>query len=118
MLEAVHPAPGAERIAMLKGLADMRIGGRGMHHASGWWAPSSDLVRGAIVGRCRIDGVIRDRRDLASYMSNVPGADDQEKWWQGGFALVLADVERFDRPIKYPGAQGFFEVPDSVLEAA
>ncbi len=118
ILDAVKPAPGADRIAALAGVAEMRIGGRGRHHASGWWAPHPDLVRGAIVGRCRIDGVIHSRADLASYMANVPEAANQERWWMGGFALVLAGVERIASPIAYKGAQGIFDVPGDVLADA
>lgn len=110
ILDAANPAPGPERIAAVKGLAVCRIGGRGRHHAEGWWAPHPDLVRGAIVGRCRVAGVVLDAQD-------IPSAD-QQKWWMGGFALVLADVERLDKPIPYKGAQGFFEVPDALLVGA
>jgi hypothetical protein len=82
------------------------------------WKPAKDLGRGAIVGRCRLDGVIRNEADFASYVANVPGAHAQRAWWFGGFALVLADVERLETPVTYSGKQGFFKVPNAVLADA
>ena len=39
-------------------------------------------------------------------------------WYMGGFALVLAYVERLAVPVPFKGALGFFEVPEELLEGA
>jgi len=82
-----------------------------------WRAPlvGPEAVRGAILGRCRLDGVIMNEGDFARYAASVKGAEAQRAWWFGGFALVLADVEIVDRPIPFKAKQGFFEVPDALL---
>lgn len=108
ILAIANPAAGAERIAFLRTLAAMQIGGRGYHHAEGHWVPAPELRRGGIVGRARIHSVIRGGSDLSA---------DQRAWWAGGFALVLADVE----PLPFvpcKGALGFFDVPDYALARA
>lgn len=72
------------------------------------WFPLDKLQRGGIVGRARVDGVLRGERDFAAYASLVPGGAEQRRWWFGGFALVLADVE----PIEFipcKGARGLFD---------
>lgn len=73
------------------------------------YAPSATMLRAGIVGRARIDGVIREERDFAAYASNVSGGEEQRRWWFGGFALVLADVEPLPFvPVR--GELGFFNV--------
>ncbi len=67
---------------------------------------AKDLARGALVGRARIVGVARKQADIPH---------DQLRWWQGGFALLLADVEPLERPIPWPGALGLFRVPAAEL---
>lgn len=77
-------------------------------HASDMWSPLEKLPRGGIVGRARIAGEIRSERDMAAYAANVPGGEEQRRWWFGGFALVLADVQ----PIEFvplSGELGLFE---------
>lgn len=69
--------------------------------------------RGGIVGRARIDGVIRDERDFAAWAANRQDADVQRAWWMGGFALVLGDVEAVEF-VPCKGALGLFRVPDDV----
>jgi hypothetical protein len=69
------------------------------------------MLRGGIVGRARIDGVIRNATDFAAYESNVVDAHAQRFWWFGGFALVLADVEPLPF-VPWTGALGIFNVPD------
>lgn len=75
------------------------------------WKPKPSTKLGGIVGRAVIDGVIKNERDFAAYGANVRGAEAQRKWWHGGFALVLANVERLPF-VPWKGKQGFFEVPD------
>lgn len=40
---------------------------------------------------------------------------DQEPWAFGPFCYSLANATRFDTPIPWKGALGFFDVPDNVL---
>ena len=70
-----------------------------------------DLQRGGIVGRARIDGVLRTEADFAAYAAGVRGSEEQRVWWMGGFALVLADVEPLPF-VPWKGELGLFEVDD------
>lgn len=115
ILEVAKPAAGPERLKFLSTLAQMQIGGRGRHHASGLWVPRPELPRGALVGRARLDGVIRNEAEFAAYAANTPDGEAQRPWWLGGFALLLADVQALDKPIPWKGKQGWFDVPDSAL---
>ncbi len=72
--------------------------------------PSPALLRGGIVGRARISGVIRDEESFAGYVK-LGGDRGQRAWWFGGFALVLDDVEPLPF-VPWKGALGLFEVPD------
>jgi hypothetical protein len=91
------------------------------------WAPwhrdsrRNTLVRGAIIGRCNLVDVIypggrRKANDEATHSFVHPLATD--RWYMGGFALVLDDVEAFDKPIPYKGMLGLFDVPWPIAEAA
>ena len=80
------------------------------------WRPAPALLRGGIVGRARIVGVIRDERDLAAYAANTPGGEAQRAWWwAGGFALVLADVEPLPF-VPWRGSLGLFDVPEEAFQ--
>lgn len=65
-----------------------------------WWRPGPATLRGGIFGRARIVDVI-DTSDLPPRLASVAfdawigrgGDPDQRRWWAGGFALVLDDVE-------------------------
>lgn len=68
---------------------------------------------GGIVGRARIDGVIRTDADFAAYAADMHGGVQKNRvWWRGGFALVLTDVTPLPF-IPCRGALGLFDVPDS-----
>lgn len=71
----------------------------------------SDLERGGIVGRCRVvDTIESPCQDVLDELLDA----QQQRWWMGGFALILADVEPLPFiPIK--GRLGLFEVPDDVV---
>lgn len=79
------------------------------------WLPRASLLRGGIVGRARIDGVILGPADMAAYDANH--VESQRRWWAGGFALVLADVEPLPF-VPWKGELGFFDVPESALAAS
>lgn len=116
ILDVVKPTAGTERLALLQPFAEMHVIARGIHHAEGFWMPAPTLERGGIIGRARIDGVIRSDADFAAYAANTPGGEAQRAWWFGGFALVLADVEPLPF-VRCNGALGLFEVPESVIGA-
>ena len=118
ILGIVNPPPGVgpgSHHDVAHEMAEMRIGGRGRHHAEGWWAPSPTLARGAIVGRCRVIGVVTSEADFDRYVGSYYAAPRQRRWWFGGFALLLADVERIAEPIPAKGALGFWDFPDAML---
>ena len=71
------------------------------------------MVRGAIVARARLDGVIQNDRDFAAY-ATMRG-ESQRPWWMGGLALILADVVPLAMPIPFKGTLGLFDVPGSIL---
>jgi hypothetical protein len=81
------------------------------------WTPAPLLARGGIVGRARIDGVIRSEADMAAYAANVPDGEYQRRWWFGRFALVLTDVEELPFT-PWKGELGLFEVDETQLRAA
>lgn len=83
----------------------------GVYGTGGRWHPADSMLRGGICGRARIDGVIRNEADFAAYASNVSGGEGQRRWWFGGFALVLTDVEPLPL-VPWPGSLGLFNVPD------
>ncbi len=68
------------------------------------WRPGRQLPVGGIVGRANIVGEVRREKDLDRF----PGAN--RRWWMGGFALVLDDVEELPF-LPFKGALGFFDVP-------
>lgn len=75
------------------------------------WRPGlpPDLVRGAIVGRAEVIDVIYSGGLSKSGALHVRRADP---WYMDGFALELAKVEVFDKPIPHRGMLGFFPVED------
>lgn len=117
IINIVNPKPGNERLEMLKPLAYMSVPLRGKHHGEGTWRPAPTLPLGGIVGRARIDGIINDSRDFATYAAGVKNGEQQRDWWMGGFALVLTDVEPLPF-IPWKGSLGFFDVPDDVLRSS
>ena len=69
------------------------------------------LIRGAIIGRCDVVDVI-ERGASEEEVKRKHG--EQARWWMGGFALVLDNVEH-TRIVPFTGMLGFFEVPDDVV---
>lgn len=88
------------------GTAGRELGERGMREPA-----RRDMVFGAIVGTARIVACC-ERLDA---LDRFP---DQRLWISGPYCWVLEDVREFARPIRYRGAQGLFEVPDSVIADA
>jgi hypothetical protein len=77
----------------------------------GLWRPAPTLPFGGIVGRARIVDVIFSGRFFDSRLPEPTSerlGEEQGRWYAGGFALVLTDVE----PISFfpcSGALGLFE---------
>lgn len=83
------------------------------------------LLRGGIVGRARIVGVVDNLRCNERWRARIGAPTFAETrdltpaesvWWTGGFALVLDDVE----PVPFvpcKGALGLWRVPDDVRRA-
>lgn len=82
-----------------------------------YWVPRRSLLPGGIVGRARLDGVIRTAADFAKYAASVAGGEEQRVWWDGGLGLVLADVEPLPF-VRCQGRMGLFDVDDALVEEA
>lgn len=86
--------------------------------------PLADMVFGAIVGVANLaDCVALDM--YASGIKRVPDSSFRRWPWlsshehtEGPFCFVLTEVRRFETPIPYRGAQGFFDVPREVVANA
>lgn len=119
ILEIVKPAPGAERLQLLRPMAEMRVKLHGAQHGEGVWHPAPSLPLGGIVGRAQIVDVIHRERDVDSLeeIGKPPKDSASSPWYAGGFALVLADVEALPF-IPWKGSLGFFDVPEEVVKEA
>lgn len=78
--------------------------------------PIDQLVRGAIVGRAKVVGIVRPTTSSARLTDDTRGVsraltDNEDSWWMGGFALALDDVVAFEKPIPFLGSLGFFGTP-------
>lgn len=79
--------------------------------------PESDMTFGAIIGIANL----ADCRSVESIRSGKCGdflwlAAHQHV--EGPFCFVLTDCRRFEKPIPYRGAQGFFDVPKEIVAEA
>lgn len=68
---------------------------------------------GGIIGRCRVVGAVGFACDDPLRLP-----EDQQRWYTGAHAAVLADVEAFTEVIPCRGMLGVFRVPPAVAEAA
>jgi hypothetical protein len=121
--EIVSPPPASEALLQLRDALGVFSDFRG--HDS-FFRPASVMPRGGICGRATIVDVIRPARcpgDAPPAAREWPVAFDawverggeaaQRRWWFGGFALVLADVE----PVPFTpckGALGLWNVPADI----
>ncbi len=77
-----------------------------------------DMVFGAILGKCELDGVC--------HIENIKGCAAERRWpWllthehtEGLFCWILGDVVRFETPIPWKGQRGLFDIPDDVVAEA
>jgi hypothetical protein len=72
-----------------------------------WLRPNS-LPFGAIIGRV----------NLVDCVNEEEGKRIDPVWANGPFCFVLENPVLFEPPIPYKGAQGFFDVPESVVKEA
>jgi hypothetical protein len=120
IIEIVNPRPGEERLKMLGPLAKMHVPLRGERHGEGSWRPAPSLPFGGIVGRARIVDVIYPGFAFGRVAPASTGErleEDQGRWYAGGLALVLADVEPLPF-VHFKGSLGFFDVPDKLIQEA
>lgn len=91
-------------------------------HITHWHPnPPKRIVRGAIVGRAKVVGVVKGGMvHEASWSFGECTASkvvvreltaEERRWWMGGFALVLSEVVPFAQAIPHKGMLGFFRVP-------
>lgn len=89
---------------------------RSGEHDAEYEIPLADMEFGAIVGVCRL----ADCFQLENH-SDRERAFRQRPWLAshqhvgGPFCFVLTECRRFEAPIPYRGAQGFFNVPDEMI---
>lgn len=97
---------------------------------------SGQIPLGAIVAVCRLVGCVEigppssvffmemsSEDPLSNYRigTNIPPDEPERSFGNyapGRFAWLLANVRPLPRPIPYLGSQGFFEVPDALIEHA
>lgn len=90
---------------------------------AGVWLPAPTLQRGGIVGRAQIVDVVRGEADwdrwvhVGSGLRSKDARAAQRRWWFGGFALVLDEVEPLPF-VPWKGALGLFDVPDDYATRA
>jgi len=71
--------------------------------------------RGGFVGRARVVGALSTYAQLREWIRRGALTEEQEHWYFGHFALVLADVEPIPF-VPYKGSLGFFDVPDDIVQ--
>lgn len=81
--------------------------------------PIADMAFGAIVGVCKLvdcfNNEITAERESAFHRRLWLQAHEHR---EGPFCFVLSECRAFETPIPYRGAQGFFDVPISVVQDA
>lgn len=83
-----------------------------------WDGPvPDDMPFGVILGRVTLVGCIKPRHIESDLTDRWRYLRDHQHA-SGPYCFVLQNPERFEKPIPYRGAQGFFGVPDSVTGGA
>lgn len=79
-------------------------------------------MTGHIVGTANVIGHVEGRCRGAMGLVFIDGVEPraltqvEQRWWMGGFALVLDDVVELAKPVPCKGALGLWPVPGDVLE--
>jgi hypothetical protein len=94
-------------------------------HGDNYGLEESEMVFGAIVGACIVEGCakITPRYDQQTRLGNLLAPGDMKRWpwleWDehahGEYGIILANCKQFPVPVPYRGAQGFFDVPRAVV---
>lgn len=81
--------------------------------------PLEDMPFGAIVGIANLASSIclASNADCAGAFHRWPWLS-QHQHLEGPYCFVLTECRRFETPIPYRGAQGFFDIPKEVVAAA
>lgn len=87
--------------------------------------PLADMAFGAIVGVAEMTGCVGiSTGPNGSTFHNDAAVKLRWPWihshehTEGPFCFVLENVHRFETPIPYRGAQGFFDIPDDIVRDA
>lgn len=82
----------------------------------------ADMVFGAIVGVCKLSDCVGVSPGPNGSLFHYDDAVRRRWPWlhihrhvEGPFCFVLTECRKFETPIPYRGAQGFFEVPNEVV---
>lgn len=92
--------------------------GEGRHNNYGILV--SRMVFGCILGTCELLDCIRyddlglGNRTSAQLHAKYPWLADHQHA-SGPWCFVLGRVKRLEKPVPFRGAQGFYEIPDSIL---
>lgn len=136
----IHAAAGCTRDEYIEGAYTMRSIAR-MVGRSPWpkdvtRIPAlAEMTRGALVGRARLVAAVRTTEmghrvaERGPIVCELCGGGAEaiaececplfDPWAvSGALGLILDDVQPLPAPIPFKGALGFFDVPDSILEAA
>lgn len=81
--------------------------------------PVGDMTFGAIVGVARLVDCFstNNEAECVAILRRRPWLAGHQHV-EGPFCFVLAECRRFESPIEYRGAQGFFDVPNSIVAEA
>lgn len=81
---------------------------------AGWWDSNlPPLVYGAILGACELEGCWPNHAESPNWITEHYHTDGTSAFW-----WAIGNVRRFAEPIPYKGAQGLFNVPDSIVSKA
>lgn len=79
-----------------------------------------DMVFGAILGQCIVEGCrrLRDIRPPTKCITRRWPWLAEHGHTEGPWCWILGDVVRFATPIPYSGQRGLFDIPDDVVAGA
>jgi hypothetical protein len=85
---------------------------------------ADELDRGCIVGRCQVvahldpEGAVHHDDTPRGRMASDGRLTKQSldlRWWAGGgYAMILANVERLAKPVLAKGSRGIWQIPNDV----
>lgn len=87
--------------------------GKGKHGDGAPCGVVPQCVNGAVFLDDDLNTVLEDH---VPELIEAKDVEAELRWWQGGHAIVLADVEALEEPIPWRGALGLWRAPDELLE--